>query len=91
MEIIFPVKKKKKIFDRWFFFQVDGPALLLITEDDLRQPPLSLPCLGDIKRLSKAINELKSIQTPMENGIIDEKLQVDDTLGSIESMTQQAP
>uniref|UniRef100_A0AC34RJR7 Sphingomyelin synthase-like domain-containing protein n=1 Tax=Panagrolaimus sp. JU765 TaxID=591449 RepID=A0AC34RJR7_9BILA len=70
---------------------VDGPALLLMTEDDLRQPPLSLSCLGDIKRLGKLLNDLKAIQTPIENGIVDDKLKVDDNLNSIEEIAQQTP
>ena len=46
-------------------FQVDGAALLSITEDDLRQPPLSLSCLGDIKRLGKSIQQLRTFETDL--------------------------
>jgi hypothetical protein len=45
--------------------KVDGSVLLLLTEDDLRQPPLSLTCLGDIKRLGKAIQQLKIYETDL--------------------------
>ncbi|KRX38976.1 Sphingomyelin synthase-related protein 1 [Trichinella murrelli] len=38
---------------------IDGLALINLSEQDLRQPPLSLDVLGDIKRLSLAIAQLK--------------------------------
>uniref|UniRef100_A0A914YYB5 SAM domain-containing protein n=1 Tax=Panagrolaimus superbus TaxID=310955 RepID=A0A914YYB5_9BILA len=56
----------KNIADEIAYNQkVDGSALLLITEDDLRQPPLSLSYLGDIKRLGKAIQQLKTYETDL--------------------------
>ena len=39
--------------------KIDGPALLMIQEQDLRQPPLQLEVLGDIKRLVYHIGSLK--------------------------------
>lgn len=39
--------------------KVDGPVLLTLTESDLRQPPLQIAVLGDIKRLMIAINNLQ--------------------------------
>ena len=39
--------------------RVDGPALLMLQEEDLRQPPLSLDILGDIKHLAYHINTLR--------------------------------
>jgi len=39
--------------------RIDGPALLMIQEQDLRQPPLQLEVLGDIKRLVYQISALK--------------------------------
>ena len=39
--------------------KIDGEALLSIEEYDLRQPPLQIPILGDIKHLSRCINKLK--------------------------------
>nr|KAI8765235.1 sphingomyelin synthase-related protein 1 [Biomphalaria glabrata] len=39
--------------------QIDGQVLLSLTEKDLREPPLQLNILGDIKRLSKHLRELK--------------------------------
>ena len=39
--------------------KIDGPALLSIDEYDLRQPPLQIPVLGDIKRLSNCIKSLR--------------------------------
>lgn len=38
---------------------IDGAALLMLQEEDLRQPPLKLEILGDIKKLAYYINELK--------------------------------
>ena len=39
--------------------KIDGGALLVLNEDDLRNPPLELKVLGDIKRLSLAIASLQ--------------------------------
>lgn len=43
--------------------RVDGPALLCVTEHDLRSPPLQLPRLGDIKRLALALQGLQRQHT----------------------------
>ncbi|VDO99655.1 unnamed protein product [Soboliphyme baturini] len=40
--------------------KVDGKVLLCLSEEDLRCPPLSINILGDIKRLSQAIDCLKT-------------------------------
>lgn len=40
--------------------RIDGKALVMLTEDDLRSPPLSLRVLGDIKHLMICLRELKS-------------------------------
>ncbi|KAK0405639.1 hypothetical protein QR680_018105 [Steinernema hermaphroditum] len=39
--------------------KIDGGTLLQLAESDLRERPLSMTCLGDIKRLSNAIRNLK--------------------------------
>ncbi|CAI4233130.1 unnamed protein product [Auanema sp. JU1783] len=39
--------------------KIDGPALLLLKEHDLREQPLGIKCLGDIKRLFGAIEKLR--------------------------------
>lgn len=39
--------------------RLDGPSLLVLTEADLRGPPLSLTVLGDIKRLTLALCRLQ--------------------------------
>ncbi|CAM1298870.1 SAMD8 (predicted) [Pycnogonum litorale] len=39
--------------------KIDGSALLTLTEDDLRNPPIKIKVLGDIKRLFIAINRLQ--------------------------------
>ncbi|XP_029344058.1 sphingomyelin synthase-related protein 1 [Acyrthosiphon pisum] len=38
---------------------IDGRALLLINEADLKSPPISINVLGDIKRLMLDIRQLK--------------------------------
>lgn len=40
--------------------QIDGKVLLSLTEVDLRQPPLQLEVLGDIKRLAAHIQDIRS-------------------------------
>lgn len=49
---------------------IDGKALLLMNESDLRSPPLEIQCLGDVKRLSWDIRQLKmeSRQSLIEHG-----------------------
>ncbi|KAF8382388.1 hypothetical protein PRIPAC_71530 [Pristionchus pacificus] len=42
--------------------EIDGSVLLSITESDLREKPLSISSLGDIKRLGGFIDRLKTIQ-----------------------------
>ncbi|KAK9503313.1 hypothetical protein O3M35_011912 [Rhynocoris fuscipes] len=39
--------------------KIDGKALLLISETDLKTPPLNINILGDVKRLSLEIRQLK--------------------------------
>ena len=39
--------------------RIDGHVLLMLTEKDLRQPPLGLQRLGDIKRLAHHIQKLQ--------------------------------
>ncbi|KAF7646586.1 hypothetical protein LDENG_00185110 [Lucifuga dentata] len=39
--------------------RLDGPSLLVLTEDDLHRPPLSLTVLGDIKRMAIALHRLQ--------------------------------
>ncbi|CAJ0962414.1 unnamed protein product, partial [Mesorhabditis belari] len=50
--------------------QIDGKILLLLTEDDLREKPLQITCLGDIKRLGLEIAQLRS---RYNSGNIDSK------------------
>ena len=44
--------------------EIDGQVLLSLTEQDLRDPPMSIRCLGDIKRLSFKISALQSQNKP---------------------------
>eukprot|EP00297_Palpitomonas_bilix_P005505 CAMPEP_0113879052 /NCGR_PEP_ID=MMETSP0780_2-20120614/7022_1 /TAXON_ID=652834 /ORGANISM="Palpitomonas bilix" /LENGTH=510 /DNA_ID=CAMNT_0000865587 /DNA_START=157 /DNA_END=1689 /DNA_ORIENTATION=+ /assembly_acc=CAM_ASM_000599 len=39
--------------------RIDGDALLLLTENDLRNPPMSLPALGDIKKIGSLCTTLR--------------------------------
>jgi len=38
---------------------IDGTALLMLQEEDLRKPPLEMKILGDIKKLSFHLNQLR--------------------------------
>ncbi|KAM3728794.1 Sphingomyelin synthase-related [Dirofilaria immitis] len=40
--------------------KIDGRTLLMLSEIDLREKPLKLDCLGDIKRISLAISRLRT-------------------------------
>ena len=44
---------------------MDGPALLMLQESDLRQPPLQMTVLGDIKRLVFHLAELRLDSPPL--------------------------
>ncbi|VDK84094.1 unnamed protein product [Litomosoides sigmodontis] len=46
--------------------KIDGYTLLMLTEADLREKPLELDCLGDIKRIASAISRLRMDLTPLE-------------------------
>lgn len=39
--------------------QIDGAALLALTENDLRQPPIEIKVLGDIKRIGLCLKQLQ--------------------------------
>lgn len=41
-----------------FEHKIDGRMLLMLTEKDLREKPLEIHCLGDIKRMANAISAL---------------------------------
>ena len=44
---------------------MDGPALLMLQESDLRQPPLQMAVLGDIKKLLFHLAELRLDSPPL--------------------------
>ncbi|OQR77019.1 sphingomyelin synthase-related protein 1-like, partial [Tropilaelaps mercedesae] len=44
--------------------KICGQALLQMRESDLRSPPMSLPCLGDIKILAAHIRQLRRTHAP---------------------------
>ena len=44
---------------------IDGSALLRLDEADLRRPPVSIPRIGDIKRLALSIEQLKVCHSDM--------------------------
>ncbi|VDL70283.1 unnamed protein product [Nippostrongylus brasiliensis] len=66
--------------------KIDGATLLMLSELDLRDPPLQIKCLGDIKRLGRAIYDLRnshinSIQTSPR---VSESASQDDVLLCVE-------
>lgn len=40
--------------------KIDGQTLLVLSEDDLKQPPIKMSILGDIKRIMSKINQLRA-------------------------------
>ena len=48
--------------------QIDGQSLLSLTENDLKQPPIEIHVIGDVKRLTHLIKCLKSKQYSYQNG-----------------------
>uniref|UniRef100_A0A0R3RVM9 SAM domain-containing protein n=1 Tax=Elaeophora elaphi TaxID=1147741 RepID=A0A0R3RVM9_9BILA len=46
--------------------KIDGRTLLMLTEIDLREKPLELDCLGDIKRIGLAISRLRMDLKPLK-------------------------
>ncbi|VDK58641.1 unnamed protein product [Anisakis simplex] len=49
-------------YANWIAFEhkIDGATLLTLTERDLREKPVEMQCLGDIKHLSNAISSLRN-------------------------------
>lgn len=47
-----------KVITLVYPFQVDGKCLLGLTDTDLKDPPVSINCLGDIKKILFAIGNL---------------------------------
>jgi len=45
--------------DLFLLHKIDGAVLLSLTETDLREPPMQLTVLGDIKRIGIALGKLK--------------------------------
>ncbi|CAH1392409.1 unnamed protein product [Nezara viridula] len=52
-------KGYSKYAPKFFLNKIDGKALLLLTETDLKTPPLNIEILGDVKRLYLDIRQLK--------------------------------
>ncbi|VIO88583.1 Uncharacterized protein BM_BM13035 [Brugia malayi] len=46
--------------------KIDGRTLLMLTEVDLREKPLKLDCLGDIKRIALAVSRLRTDLASLE-------------------------
>ena len=76
--------------------KIDGKALLVLNEDDLRNPPLELNILGDIKRLWLAISTLQqrnnaSLALPTGcNGYVKRsKVDQVDSLGRVNSNSSE--
>ena len=54
--------------------KIDGHALLTLSEDDLKQPPIKMTVLGDIKRIMSKVHQLRAndpdfVDSVMNNGI----------------------
>ncbi len=60
--------------------QVDGAALLLLTEDDLKRPPVELPQLGVIKNLMVKVKKLRqeNLQSAIMLGYSYRDIQIND-------------
>lgn len=50
--------------------QIDGQGLLNLTESDLKQPPIGIRVIGDVKRLTCCIKNLKLNPSGRKNGTI---------------------
>ena len=75
--------------------KIDGQVLLMITENDLRLPPISLSVLGDIKRLMICLNELKVLNNfsvtapgPASNGCATQNHETRNHLDSTNSQEE---
>jgi hypothetical protein len=53
--------------DRFKQHRIDGPVLLMLNETDLREKPLCVDVLGDIKRIITEINKLKTPKVVIDN------------------------
>lgn len=50
--------------------QIDGQGLLNLTESDIKEPPIGIRVVGDVKRLIQCIKTLKLQSNGRRNGII---------------------
>lgn len=66
--------------------KIDGATLLMLSELDLRDPPLQIKCLGDIKRLGRAIYDLRNshINSIQPSPRVSESASQDDMLLCVE-------
>ena len=65
--------------------KIDGAALLNLTEQDLREPPLEISVLGDIKRLGLAIRKLQIENAKGNNVTITNHLMIQSKHESFQS------
>ncbi|KAK7498511.1 hypothetical protein BaRGS_00010171 [Batillaria attramentaria] len=49
--------------------KIDGQTLLILTEDDLKQPPIKMSVLGDIKRIMSKVNQLRRHDPEFETAV----------------------
>lgn len=78
--------------------QIDGQGLLSLTENDLKQPPIEIRVIGDVKRLMHSIKTLKTntrsvssgrnISTFLNNGVASFPLETDDERVIINDIAQ---
>ncbi|RCN39515.1 hypothetical protein ANCCAN_14578 [Ancylostoma caninum] len=70
----------------WMSSHIDGATLLMLSEIDLRDPPLQIKCLGDIKRLGRAIYDLKNshVNSMQTSPRVSESASQDDVLLCVE-------
>lgn len=67
--------------------RIDGPALLFLSEDDLKQPPIKMPVLGDIKRIMSKINQLRTNDPDFDSSLIGNGIDVMKILQKSQSLT----
>ena len=67
--------------------RIDGPALLTLSEDDLKQPPIKMTVLGDIKRIMSKINQLRMNDPDFEGSIMGNGIDVMKIIQKSKSLT----
>ncbi|XP_076458484.1 sphingomyelin synthase-related protein 1-like [Babylonia areolata] len=71
--------------------RIDGPALLTLSEDDLKQPPIRMTVLGDIKHIMSKVQHLRVNDPDYEPDILHNGIDVMKMIQKSQSIHSRFP